>query len=218
MIRGLLVTLMAWFLLVVIILIILIAWFLVVAPVKAATPLDYTRTILEQARSIVAGNVSHSEKLAALSVLFGKFLDTDAMGRQALGQHWSRFKPAQQKEFLALFREVLQRTYVQTLLLFQHPEFLYTRQQFTGEGAIVDTRIVTPHDLFDVTYRLIPMGDNWLVIAIPVEEVNLISNLANEFNHVLARLTVDDLLTLMRRKYGIPWEKHIREDVCRNGE
>jgi hypothetical protein len=57
-----------------------------------------------------------------------------------------------------------------------------------------------------------------MAIAITVEEVNLISNLAIQFNHVLARMTLDDLLTLMRRKYGIPWEKHIREDVCRNGE
>jgi hypothetical protein len=57
-----------------------------------------------------------------------------------------------------------------------------------------------------------------MAIAITVEEVNLISNLAIQFNHVLARMTLDDLLTLMRRKYGILWEKHIREDVCRNGE
>jgi ABC-type transporter MlaC component len=83
-----------------------------VASAKAATPLDYTRTILEQASTIVAGNQTHNEKLAALSVLFDNFLDTDAMARAALGQHWSNFSPTQQKEFLALFRELLQRTYV----------------------------------------------------------------------------------------------------------
>jgi ABC-type transporter MlaC component len=81
--------------------IVLVVWLLLVAPAKAATPLDYTRTILEQARTIVAGNQTHNEKLAALAVLFGKFLDTDAMGREALGQHWSSFTPAQQKEFLS---------------------------------------------------------------------------------------------------------------------
>jgi len=83
--------------------IILLRWLLLAAPAKAAAPLDYTRGILEQARTIVAGNQAHNEKLTALSVLFGKFLDTDAMGREALGQHWSSFSPTQQKEFLALF-------------------------------------------------------------------------------------------------------------------
>jgi hypothetical protein len=37
--------------------------------------------------------------------------------------------------------------------------------------------------------------------------VNLTANLWNQFNRVLARMTVDDLLTLMRRKYGDPSEE-----------
>ncbi len=182
--------------------IILVVWLLLVAPAKAATPLDYTRTILEQARTIVAGNQSHNEKPVALSLLFGKFLDTDAMGCEALGQHWFSFTPAQQKEFLALFREPLQRTYVQKLLLFENPDFVYASQQFTGNGATVDTKIVTPRDRFDVRYRLIPAGDNWLATAITVEDVSLTANLGSQLNDLLARMTVDDLLTLMRRKYG----------------
>jgi phospholipid transport system substrate-binding protein len=175
---------------------------LLVARANATTPLDYTHTILEQARVIVAGNQTHNEKLAALSVLFGKFLDSDAMGREALGQHWSSFTPAQQKEFLALFRDLIQRTYVQKLLLFQDPNFVYAGQQLTGNGAIVDTKIVTPRDQFDVAYRLIPAGDNWLATAITVEDVSLTANLGSQLNDLLARMSVDDLLTLMRRKYG----------------
>jgi phospholipid transport system substrate-binding protein len=183
---------------------ILILWLLLVAPAKAATPLDYTRTILEHARTVVAGNQTHNEKLDTLSILFGKFLDTDAMGREALGQHWSSFTPSQQKEFLVLFRELLQRTYVQKLLLFQNPGFVYAGQRLTGDAAIVDTKIVTPRDQFDVTYRLVPQGENWLATAITVEDVSLTANLGSQLNDLLARMSVDDLLTLMRRKYGNP--------------
>ena len=176
---------------------------LLAAPARATTtPLDYTRTILERARVIVAGSQTHDEKLAALSVLFGKFLDSDAMGREALGQHWSNFTPAQQKEFLALFRELLQRTYVQKLLLFENPDFVYAGQQSTSYGVIVDTKIVTPRDQFDVKYWLIPSGDNWMVAAIAVEDVSLTANLGSQLNDLLSRMSVDDLLTLMRRKYG----------------
>ena len=182
--------------------ILLMVWLLLAAPVKAATPLDYTRMILEQARTLVAGNQTHNQKLAALSSLFGSFLDTDAMGREALGQHWSSFTSSQQKEFLALFRELLQRTYVQKLLLFQNPDFIYAGQQFTANSAIVDTKIVTPRDQFDVAYTLIPAGDNWRATAIKVEDVSLTANLGSQLNDLLARMTVDDLLALMRRKYG----------------
>jgi phospholipid transport system substrate-binding protein len=183
---------------------VLAVWLLLVAPARAATPLDYTRAILGQVHTVVAGNQTQDEKLAALSALLGKFLDTDAMGREALGQHWSSFTPPQQKEFLALFRKLFQQTYVQTLLLFQNPDFVYSGEQLSGSGAIVDTKIVTPRDQFDVSYRLMPAGDRWLATAITVENVNLTTNLSNQFNRLLGRMTVDDLLKLMRRKYGNP--------------
>src|SRR5215471_18353871 len=105
------------------------------------------------------------------------------MGREALGQHWSSFTPAQQKEFLGLFHRLIQQTYLQTLLLFQTPNFIYAGQQLTADGATVDTKIVTPRDQFDVAYTLTAFGDKWLATEITVEGVNLTQNLANQFNH-----------------------------------
>jgi phospholipid transport system substrate-binding protein len=174
------------------------------AAANAVTPLDYTRTILDQARTIVAGSQKHDQKVAALSVLFGKFLDTDAMGREALGQHWSSFTPAQQKQFLPLFRELIQRAYVQDLLLFQNPDFVYAGQQLLNGGALVDTKIITPKDKFDVRYTLVPAGDKWVVTAITVEGVSLTANYGNQFNRLLSRMTPDGLIALMQRKFGNP--------------
>lgn len=182
--------------------ILLIVLLFATAPVRAASPLEYTRTTLEQARTIVANNQTHNEKLAALSVLFSKFLDTDEMGQEALGPHWTSFTPDQQREFLVLFRELLQRTYVQKLLLFENPNFVYAGEQSTGAGAVVDTKIVTPRDQFDVIYRLKPVGDTWMATSITVEDVSLTANLGSQLNDLLSRMSVDDVLALMRRKYG----------------
>jgi phospholipid transport system substrate-binding protein len=182
--------------------ILLVFSLLVAAPAHAVTPLDYTRTTLEQARVIVASSEPNNEKLASLSDLFGKFLDTDAMGREALGSHWSSMTPAQQKEFLVLFHELLERTYVQKLLLFENPDFVYVGQQANNIGAIVDTKIVTSQDEFDIRYQLRPAGDAWMATAITVEDVSLTANLGSQLNDMLSRMSVDDVLSLMRRKYG----------------
>jgi len=182
----------------------LVLLLLLVVPARAATPLEYTRTTLEQAKTIVANSQTHNEKLAALSTLFSKFLDADAMGREALGSHWSSFTPDQQNEFLPLFRELLQRTYVQKLLLFENPNFVYAGEQSTGAGAVVDTKIVTPRDQFDVTYRLKQVGDTWRATSITVEDVSLTANLGSQLNDLLSRMSVDDVIALMRRKYGTP--------------
>jgi phospholipid transport system substrate-binding protein len=182
--------------------ILLAIWLFLAIPAQASSPLAYTRTILEQARTIVASDQTHNQKLDALSVLFSKFLDTDTMGREALGPHWSSFTPAQQEEFLGLFRQLLQRTYVQKLLLFENPDFVYAGEQSIGTEAIVDTKIVTPRDQFDVSYRVRPASGDWLATAITVEDVGLIANLGSQLNDLLSRMSVDDLLALMRRKYG----------------
>jgi ABC-type transporter MlaC component len=192
--------------------IILVVGLALAVPARAVTPasansvsaLDYTRTILEQAQTIVAGSQTHDQKVAALTVLFGKFLDTNAMGREALGQHWSNFTPAQQQAFLPLFGDLIQHAYVQDLLLFQNPNFVYVGQQTVDGGAVVDTKIVTPKDKFDVKYTLVPASDKWKATAITVEGVSLVQNYGNQFNRVLSRTTPDDLIALMRRKFGNP--------------
>jgi len=183
--------------------ILLVFWLLLAALTQAASPLDYTRSTLEQARTIVASSQANNEKLTALSVLFGKFLDTDEMGKEALGQHWSSLTPAQQTEFLALFHELLERTYVQKLLLFENPDFVYVGEQRSGADAVVDTKIVTSRDQFDIRYQLRPDGAAWMATAITVEDVSLTANLGSQLNDMLSRMSVDDVLSLMRRKYGV---------------
>jgi phospholipid transport system substrate-binding protein len=123
------------------------------------------------------------------------------VGRRS-GRTGQASPPEQQKEFLGLFRELLQRTYVQKLLLFENPNFIYAGEQLTSAGPVIDTKIVTPRDQFDVTYRLRPQGDTWQATAITVEDVSLTANLGSQLNNLLSRMSIDDLLTLMRRKYG----------------
>jgi phospholipid transport system substrate-binding protein len=179
-----------------------VLWLCLTATAWAASPLEYTRATLEQARAIVSSDQNHNDKLAALSLLFTKFLDTDAMGRAALGKHWSSFTPQQQKEFLVLFRRLFQRTYVQELLLFDKPRFAYVGETRLDGEAIVNTKIITPRDEFGVVYQLRPEGELWQVTGITVEDVSLTANLGSQLNDLLSRDSVEDVLNLMQRKYG----------------
>lgn len=173
------------------------------APAAAVTPLEQTRQTLERTRSIVDSPVSHNQKLADLSVLLKTFLDTDTMGKAALDTNWSKFTPAQQKEFLALFRELFQRTYVQKLLLFERPDFAYVGEEVSGATARVDTKILTPRDEFAVVYRMRADGDRWLVTDIKIEDLSLTANFRRQLDRLLAKSSAGDVLDRMRRKYGV---------------
>lgn len=178
-------------------------WLCYAHPVWAVDPLDYTRSTLEQARAIVDSDRTHNDKLAALSALLKSFLDTDSMGQAALDKHWPQFSPAQQKEFLTLFRELFQRTYVQKLLLFEKPDFGYVgEERLDGGKAQVDTKIITPRDEFAVTYQLRPQGARWLATDIKIEDLSLTANFRRQLDRLLTNSSVEDVLNRMRKKYG----------------
>ena len=168
----------------------------------AITPMEYTRATLERATAIMSSGATHNQKLAELSALFNNFLDTDAMARQALGAHWPSLNPSQRKEFLALFHVMMERTYVQKLMLFENPKFSYVGETRSDGVARVDTRIITPGDEVSVVYQLRHEGERWMVTSITVEKVNLTANYATQLNRLLTHSSVDDVLAVMRRKYG----------------
>jgi phospholipid transport system substrate-binding protein len=177
-------------------------WVGLAASAWAADAVQYTRATLEGARAIVDSERSHNDKLQALSALFKNFLDTDEMGRTALGDHWASFNPSQRQEFLVLFGKLLERTYVQKLLFFEKPHFTYGAETRIDGETRVDTSIVTPNDDFSVVYLLRPSGERWLATSIKVENVSLTANLGSQLDHLLSKSSIDDVLDLMRRKYG----------------
>ena len=178
------------------------AWFCLAAPALASTALEQTRETLEKARAIAGSERTHDEKLADLSKLLRSFLDTDTMGRAALDKHWSSFSQAQQREFLTLFRELFQRTYVQKLLLFEKPDFEYVGEEPAGENVNVLTKIVTPRDDFAVTYRLHRVGQSWQATDIQIEDLSLTANFRRQLDRLITKSSVENVLDRMRRKYG----------------
>jgi len=179
-----------------------VGWLSVAIASAALTPLEQTRQTLEQTRAIVDSNKTHNQKLAELSALLKTFLDTDTMGKAALDKNWSKFTPAQQKEFLALFRELFQRTYVQKLLLFERPDFAYVGETMNGTQAKVDTKILTPRDEFAVVYQMRADGGRWLTTDIKIEDLSLTTNFRRQLDRLLSKSSPDEVLNRMRRKYG----------------
>lgn len=175
---------------------------LVDQPAAALTPLEQTKATLEAARAIVSTDKTHNDKLRELDGVLRTFLDADSMGRAAVDKHWMKFSAAQQKEFLTLFRELFQRTYVQKLLLFEKPDFAYVGETVAGDTAQVDTKIVTPRDEFAVAYAMRRHGDTWMAADIKIEDLSLTTNFRRQLDRLLTNSSAEQVLDRMRRKYG----------------
>lgn len=163
-------------------------------------PLARTREVLQASNGIVTGPGDRSAKLVKLKALLRDFLDTDALGRQAMGRHLDGRTPAQVKEFLSIFRDLFVRTYVQRLLLFDAPDFGYRGERIDGNTADVGTEIITPKDEFAVDYRMKRSGGGWIATDILVEGVSLADNFRSQFDRALARDSFATLLERLRNK------------------
>jgi phospholipid transport system substrate-binding protein len=167
-------------------------------------PMARTKQVLDQSHDIVVAPGDHKQKVRALNVILGGFLDTEAMGRQAMGKHLDGRSPAEVREFLDVFRALFVRTYVQRLLLFDVPEFGYRGEKITGDQATVGTEIVTPKDRFGVDYRMRKSADGWRATDILVEDASLGDNFRSQFDAALAKESFDSLMERLRKKVTAP--------------
>jgi phospholipid transport system substrate-binding protein len=168
----------------------------------APGPLAVTRDVLGRSNAIVRGAGDQKTKLVALSALMREFLDTEALARVAAGTHLEGRSDAQVQEFLRLFHDFFVRTYVQRLLLFDGPEFVFGAERTTGDEAQVATEVVTTGDRFAVDYTLARRGDGWRATDIRVEGISLARNFRSQFDAAVARDSFDGLLDRLRAKSG----------------
>jgi len=167
-------------------------------------PMARTKQVLGRCRDIVVGPGDQKQKVRALNELLRGFLDTDAMGRQAMGKHLDGRSPADVQAFLDVFRELFVRTYVQRLLLFDVPEFGYRRETVTGDRATVATEIVTTKDRFGIDYRMRKADDGWHATDILVEDASLGDNFRSQFDAALAKESFDSLIERLKKKVAGP--------------
>ncbi len=129
--------------------------------------------------------------------------DFDTMSRLVLGRNWSRFTPAQQADFVKLFKEHLSMTYGNNIENYknEHVEIVGDREEARGDWT-VQTKIVRGGGSNDiqVDYRLRKQGDTWKIIDIVIERVSLVANFRSQFQDILGNGTPDKLLQILREK------------------
>ncbi len=127
------------------------------------------------------------------------------MGKRALGRHWRKLKPAQRKEFIPLFSDLLERSYISKIeaaVADEEINVLYTKEKIDEEGyALVRTEIENPRDLnFEVDYRLLKRDGNWEAYDIVIEGVSLVNNYRTQFNKIIRQESYEDLVKKLKLK------------------
>jgi len=147
------------------------------------------------------GEAKTKERRQALHTIGDEVFDWTEMARRALGRHWQGRTEAERDEFVKLFRDLIERSYMSTVERHSGEKITYAGDSVDGDQAILRTKFTTKKGQeVPIDYRMIRRGDRWLVYDVAVENVGLVNNYRTQFNQVIQTSSYRELVKKMKNQ------------------
>src|SRR5690349_2174776 len=96
------------------------------------------------------------QKKKKLRAIFDDIFDYNEMSKATLSRNWEKLTPAQQKEFTALFKALLENFYAETILSYKDQQVTYGKERPLGENRFeVETKVTSGSTETPINFRLI---------------------------------------------------------------
>jgi phospholipid transport system substrate-binding protein len=127
--------------------------------------------------------------------------DFSELSKRTLTQHWSKFTPEQQKEFINLYKSLLEDSYADKILMYTDEKILFTKEiPLTEKTAEVQSTVIRKTDEIPIYYRVILKDGIWMIYDVVIEGVSLINNYRSQFREILVNKPPESLLETLRKK------------------
>jgi len=176
-----------------------------VMPVDAGEAMDKVHQTVDNVLTIVNNKAlqpqdRHTQIRQAVLQRFG----FEEMAQRSMGQHWRTLTPQQRQEFVELFTDLLERSYINRIANYKAgPQGIrYPKEDVTGDHAIVHTEIMSERDPqpAKVDYHLLHKDGDWKAYDIVIEGVSLVNNYRTQFNTIIMKDSYAGLVKQMRTK------------------
>jgi len=129
--------------------------------------------------------------------------DFPRMAKRVLGKYWRKATPTQRKDFTQVFRELLVRTYANSLTEYADQEIVYlpVRQKSGAKKVSVRSEVeLASGTPIEVAYSLSVNGERWMVYDIKVDGVSLVTNFRSSFSREIDQSGIDSLVEKLAAK------------------
>jgi len=142
------------------------------------------------------------ERRAAVRKIAAEVFDVQETARRALGPHWQQRTPQERQEFVQLFNELLEQTYISKIDLFGGERLKFTDEKVDGDNAIVRAKVLMRQQQAEVPVeaRLLRKGDRWLIYDVLIENVSLVGNYRSQFDRIIRTQGYDELVKRLRTR------------------
>ncbi len=173
---------------------------------NAGEPTDQVKETVDAVMKILSDKElkkpeKEKERRTSIRQTVIKRFDFEEMAKRSLAAHWKDRTPAEQKEFVVLYSDLLENTYIKKIERYENEKVVYHDERVDGDYAAVKTKIVDKKGLsIPVEYRIIKKKDKWEVYDIIIEGVSLVNNYRTQFNQIIRSGSYNDLVKRLREK------------------
>lgn len=169
------------------------AWLLVAAPAAAGPavgPRETAETALTQVLSLAqdgaASGASAADRLAEIRRIARETFDFDEIARRSLARHWQARTPEEQAEFVTLFRDLLERSYLTQVEACSGETIKFVGESVEGDLATVRSKVVTGRGTeIPVDYRMLVRDGRWRIYDVVVGGWSFIASYRSQFDRVI---------------------------------
>jgi phospholipid transport system substrate-binding protein len=172
------------------------------APGSAATPTEELKVYTDRVVKVLENrSLTSQQRRAAVREVAGEVFDVQEVAQRALGQHWAKLAPAERQEFVELFGELLESTYISRIDEYGGERLVYIDEQVDGERAVVRARIVTKNGTeVPIESRLMRRNGRWMIYDVVIESASLVGNYRSQFDRVMRQGGYKELSKRLRER------------------
>lgn len=188
------------------VLLLIFTFILDIAYAYADTPTQQVRQTVDKVLDILRNKeLKRPEKTKERRTVIRKTIserfDFEEMAKRSLALHWRKRTPEEKKEFVSLYTDLLERSYIKKIESYTDEKILYIDEKVNGEYSEVNTKIVTKRNVeIPIEYRLLKKNGKWEVYDVIIEGVSLVNNYRTQFNKIIRTDSYDELVKRMKNK------------------
>jgi len=181
-----------------------VAALLAAPPASAGEPTEQLKTQVDRVLKLLddpALKDKPKDKRVAVRKIAEDIFDFGETAKRSLGRHWAARTQAERDEFVKLFGDLLERSYISKIELYGGEKIQYLNDKVEGDQASVMSKLLTKTNTeVPIEYRMLKKGDRWLVYDVIIEGVSLVSNYRTQFNKIIQTSSYAELVKKMKSR------------------
>jgi phospholipid transport system substrate-binding protein len=179
---------------------------LAVREAAAGAPTEQLRTHVDRVLKLLDDSALKApdkakERRTAVRKVADDIFDFAETAKRSLGRHWAARTPEEREEFVKLFGDLLERSYISKIELYGGEKIQYVADKIEGETAVVQSKLLTKAGgEVPIEYRMLKKGERWLVYDVVIEGVSLVANYRTQFNKIIQTSSFQDLVKKMKTR------------------